>query len=380
MESSAHVEEISQYIATNASRYFPKLNGDEVKVRLLEEQYRSFSSLYRFEVSSGRANYKIYAKGIPLAEISKPDESTKELRPRIAPPGTNYRERLWLEYTALKAVSDYLEKLDDPALGGMRILDFIQSPQTILMEEHTDPSLRLLMSRTNRMNHVRGRSTELLKAFFNAGAWLKAYSTISNTENVTTRNSHRDEFKQSVVDFTEYLGRVSGNAPFFNRVEQTVTAAAKEFMPEDLALGLGHGDYALRNILVGTNNRITAFDTCAKWRVPIYEDIAYFLVQLETNKLQVVTQGYAIHTRTMAAYQREFLAGYFGRAHIPIEIVQLFHIQLLLDSWSSQTTIYTKSHAGMKKAYGKFYLALLNRRYRIIMEGLLNELSMRPSE
>ena len=150
-------------------------------------------------------------------------------------------------------------------------------------------------------------------------------------------------------------------------------------MPANLPLGLGHGDYAMRNLLVGENDRITAFDTCAKWKVPIYEDIAYFLVQLETNGLQVLTQGFAFRAETIATYQRGFLAGYFGGAHVPIELIRLFKIQLLLDSWSSQLSTYNQQQAGIKKVYRQLYLSLLNRRYEIVMGRILNEIAVRPS-
>ena len=381
MDYSETAQEISRHIRANALKYYPYLDGAETEVRLLSEQHRASSSLYRFELVNNRVSYTIFAKGTALANHSKQDEiATIDARPRLAPGPTDFRVKTWLEYNALKAIYEHIESLDNPSFGAIRILDFIQNSQTIIMDEHNEPNLRSLFTQTNRLSRALGRrAPDLRRAFFNAGAWLKAYSALPIVENVTTRLPRREDFTASVSLFTDFLGRVTGDTSFFQRIEKIVIPAAEEFMPCNLPLGIGHGDYAMRNILVGVNDRITAFDTCAKWKVPVYEDIAYFLVQLETNGLQVLTQGFAFHAETIATYQKEFLAGYFGGTHIPIKVIRLFQIQLLLDSWSSQVSINTKRYAGLKRIYQKLYLALLNRRYRTIMERLLNEVSVRSS-
>ena len=376
MNSSDIVHEISHHIDANALKYFPELVGSDIKITLLEKQHRTFSSLYRFELTSTQGCYRIFAKGIPLARDPKPTESSQQLRARLAPPGTDFRERTWLEYTALNAIEHHFEELNNPALGAIHILDFIPNPQTIIMEEHSDPNLRFFFAKTHRLIHLRGKATNLLNAFFNAGAWLKSYSTISKTENVTTRHSHREEFKESVKSFADYLANASGDRPFFERVEKILITSAEEFLPELLPMGLGHGDYALRNILLGEDDRVTAMDTCAKWRVPIYEDIAYFLIRLEINRLQVLSLGLATHPGTVAAYQREFLAGYFGEEQVPTEAILLFQALFLMDSWASQLETYTKQKTGLKRVYHKLYLALLNRRYRSIMQRLLSKIAL----
>jgi hypothetical protein len=379
MGYSEFAQEVSQHIHVNASRYFPRLDGAEINVRIIEEQHRAFSALYRFEVTDHLAQYNIFVKGTPLENNPKHEASKRESRARLVPQLADYGERTRLEYYALKKISDYFENLANPRFGTIRVLDFISSPQTIIMEENSDPSLRHLFTSTNHLNHLFGRESSLLMAFFNAGAWLREFSTIPEITHAKSRHTTREEFNKSIVNFADFLGRVTGNASFFRRVEGSVISIAHETMPSDLPLGIGHGDYAMRNILVGEDDRITAFDTGAKWKVPIYEDIAYFLVNLETNRAQMYTQGLAIHSRTLAAYQREFLAGYFGETHIPIKLIQLFKILLLLDSWSSRSSIYTQKDTGIMGLYHNLYLTLVNRQYRVAVERLINELDENSS-
>ena len=380
MDYSEMAQEVSQHINANLFKYFPDLDAAETRVRLVSEQHRPSSSLYKFEVVNHLVRYSLFAKGIVLAKDSGHDKSTRaDSRPRVSPGPTEPGEKTRLEYNALKAIYEYFEKLGDPCFGAIRVLDYIENPQTIIMLENSDPTLRSLFAKTNRLSYLCGKSPDLRRIFFNTGAWLKAYSTIPKVEDVITRLSQREDFNKSIVNLTAFLSRISGDAPFFQQVEKTVIAAANNIMPENLPLGLGHGDYAMRNLLVGENDRVTAFDTCAKWKVPIYEDIAYFLIQLETNGLQVLTQGIAFRAETIATYQRDFLAGYFDETQAPIELIRIFQVQLLLDSWSSNFSAYTKQQSGVKGLYRKIYLALLNRRYRKVIGRLLEKIAARPS-
>jgi hypothetical protein len=352
MDYSETAQEISRHIRANALKYYPNLDRAETEVRLLGEQHRASSSIYRFEIVNNRVSYTIFAKGTALAHHSRHDAIANiDSRPRLAPGPTDFRVKTWLEYNALKVIYEHIERLGNPSFGAIRVLDFIQNSQTILMEEHSEPNLRSLFTKTNRLHHVLGKAPDLRGAFFNAGAWLNAYSALPIVENVITRLPGREDFTASFTYFTDFLGRVSGDTAYFQQIEKAVIRAANEKLPDNLPLGIGHGDYAMRNIMVGAGNRITVIDTCAKWRVPIYEDIAFFLVQLEINGIQVLTQGLAFNAEATSAYQREFLAGYFGQTNIPIDVLRLFEIQSLLDSWSAGISSKTRQHAGLKVSY-----------------------------
>jgi thiamine kinase-like enzyme len=373
MSSTRTARAISAHIRDNVYRYFPSLEGTEVNVRLLEEQQRVVSALYRFEISSPAKHYYVFAKGTPLSGNPDCHNTPVVQRARLVPPLTDYGKRLQLEYTALAAIHDHFEQLGNPCFGTIRILDFLEDSQTILMEENRDPNLLSRFAKANRLRYPFRDTPDLREAFFNSGAWLKEYSTLPNTGNVTPRNTSREDYINSIVNFTGFLEKIVGNTSLFRQVADTAVNAASRVLPEKLPLALGHGDYAMRNILVGVNNRITIIDTNSKWQVPIYEDIAYFLIRLETNKLQVFTQGMAISPENQAGYQREFLSGYFGQSPVPERIIELFRIQSLLDNWSSRASVLAQQPTGRKSLYRKFHLALLNRHYRKIMERLLQD-------
>jgi hypothetical protein len=195
---------------------------------------------------------------------------------------------------------------------------------------------------------------------------------------VTDRHTRRSDFIAAIEETAEFLAEALDDDEFFQDIVSVTTKSALETLPETLPLGLGHGDYAMRNILVGSDNRVTILDTLAKWRTPIYEDIAYFLTELRTNRLQVLTQGLAFNSECISRYEREFLVGYFRKQSIPRNAVRLYEVLLLLNKWSLQMP-----HIGQRAA-GKYggatetlRLALTNRFFRKSIRLLLRDVEWR---
>jgi hypothetical protein len=371
MGYSESAGQVLRHVQNRAPAYFPQLKNGDLKVQLLEEQHRTVSSVYRIEVRCRHQNFRIFAKGAPRGKPAM--QESPATRARLAPPLPTFDERALLEYRALRSIDDYFGSLGDSRFGAIRVLDIMRHPKTIIMLENTDPSLRSLFAGTNRWRHLRGKGSNLETAFSHAGAWLKAYSRMPRAETeLLIRHTHRDDFVASIGGFTRFLSSATGDELFLESLSRTVCALARDTLPEELPLGLGHGDYAMRNILVGPGSRITAFDTGARWRVPVYEDVAYFLVTLESNRLQVFSQGLAVHPRSIQSYRKAFLTGYFGVEEIPFDTLWLFEMQALLDSWCSQVTRYSQSAAGIAHSYKRGYLLLLNRHFKRLATARLH--------
>ena len=119
-------------------------------------------------------------------------------------------------------------------------------------------------------------------------------------------------------DYAAYLQQVSGAClPDLTPVRN----AARTALPNDLPLGTGHGDFAPRNILVGPDNQIAVLDTVSRWQVPVYEDVAGFLVALKASKSQVYGRRWLYDTRVLQDYEHRFLLGYFGQHALPVAAI-----------------------------------------------------------
>ena len=198
-----------------------------------------------------------------------------------------------LEYRALVAIQCYFERLADRRFGTVKPLTYLPDLSALLMEEVKTPNLNTLFGRTNRLQGPLS-SLDLRDAFCNSGAWLRYYHTLPKDHDVQVRHATRDAFVDSITKYVSYLGRVLHKEAFLHKHGHTIIAQAKRVLPPALPLGLGHGDYAMRNILVSADSRVTVIDTLSRWRVPIYEDIGYFLLRLKANRMQVFSLGYAM--------------------------------------------------------------------------------------
>jgi hypothetical protein len=363
------------HIREHATQYFSDFESAQIDVQLKERQERPSSVLYQFTVGDTVQNHAILVK-VPLFHRLPESETTTDsfYKPRLYP-RTEQRDTHKLEYMALNTIHEYFSSLDEKQLGTVRVLDYLPEHHAILVEASRDPNLRRLFSETSRF-HLTSKPRDLNLPFHNTGRWLSLYHKMSKDDDVKTRDASRDDYVAAVVKLTDYLSKVLGDRPFFQNMASKLETSAQRNLPEMLPLGLGHGDFAMRNILVGANSRIVVIDTFAKWRVPIYEDIGYFLHGLKLSALQVISQGLAFRYAQLMAYEQAFLQGYFAQKPIPYPAIRLYEILALLDKWSSVITNYHRGGPKLRR-FGGVKAALTSRYFKRSAKHLLKEITER---
>ncbi|MFB3078012.1 MAG: phosphotransferase, partial [Lysobacterales bacterium] len=141
--------------------------------------------------------------------------------------------------------------------------------------------------------------------------WLRAFHAMPKRKGVESRPADRASFIRSVERLAGYLAERIEDERFFAWTIAQISKAAYEILPNELPCGTKHGDFAMRNILVGADGRVTVLDTLAKWWVPVYTDIAYFLTALKTTRPQILTQGITFSSSRLAQFEQELLQGYY---------------------------------------------------------------------
>lgn len=360
------------HIRDHATQYFTGFESTQVKIQFEEKQERMASTLYRFTVADKVQNHGILVKvpnhgGHPVSESGGAPYYKPRLFPRTEP-----KDMHRLEYSALRTIYEYFSGLGEKQLGTIRVLDYLPGYQAILEEESRDPGLRELFLKNSRL-HLKFRRPELDLPFQNVGRWLRYYHEMCKEDDVKVRHAYRHEYIEAVTKLTAFLTAALAKKTFFQHIASVLEDRALRILPDMLPLGLGHGDFALRNILVGSNARITVIDTFAKWRTPIYEDIGYFLNGLKMPALQVVSQGLAFSSDQLRAYESAFLKGYFGTKAIPYSAIRLYEILALLDKWSSAMAYYHQRSAKFK-LLGRARVMLTNGYFKRSTKSLLKEI------
>ena len=325
------------HLQQSAHRYFEGHDFDEVDVTLQHPSSRARATLYFFRLTAGARHLDVVVK-VPLLDLpSVSGEASREggdfprLGVILGP-----EERSELERSILTAIYEAVEATADPRFGAIRLLGAIENPAALVMEKAEGVLLRdLLVKRSFGRDPSDGH--DLGQELESTGAWLSHYHGAVASERASPRRSTRKDFLASVCDLTAYLGRARSKSAFFEGVFERIEELAPEILPAELPLGLGHGDFAPRNVLVQSSSRITVFDTLGRWLTPICDDIGYFLMSLRSLGPQIVSLGHAFDVALLDRYEHRFLRGYFGNGVVPLKQIRLFEIEALLARWASST-------------------------------------------
>jgi hypothetical protein len=117
----------------------------------------------------------------------------------------------------------------------------------------------------------------------------------------------------------------------------------------------------LGNVLVDENARVTVIDTIGAWRGPIYNDLSYFLYQLDSPLLPLRRKR-GFRGPEIAQCRAEFVAGYFGGDAVPHAAIALFELRLLLQLWAR--TAATARYPGVGRLRYRAKLAVKNPLFR----------------
>lgn len=360
------------HIREHALRYFPELMKEQIDVQLKSSQERSSATLYRFLVKDASQACSVIVK-VPARNVLKGRVTDLGFEKPLLFPKAEEAEMHLLQYSALVAIDDYFTSLNRKELGTIQVLDYLPDSQAVVMEESRDPKLQVLLLKESRLRSPFGQH-RLTSAFQNVGKWLRMYHRMPKQEQVQVRHEHREDYIEGVSKLTDFLASRLGDRSFFNQIALMLAGKARETLPETLPLGLGHGDYAPRNILVGANSRVTVLDTFAKWRTPVYEDIGYFLTGMKMTYPQVVSQGLVFSESQIKAYEQAFLKGYFEHKPIPFPAIRLYEMLTLLDKWSSVLISSYRRSARIKIA-GDFKAAVASLHFRRRTKQLLSEIA-----
>lgn len=357
---------LEHHIRDRARDYFPELDARALSVTFSGSEVRRSSDLLRFRVGDSVRTYPVLVK-IRRRSDERPVKRvpTRPMQ-RIADPEQAY----WMEYAAMKAIYEHFSALDDPRFGAIRVLDALPEISAIMMIESCESDLRPLFARRNRLVYP-FQSDKLYDVFKNAGAGLRAFHAMPLDDYVERRDTTRDDYEWNGDALVRYLIQHVGDRAVLRAVQRDLDTSA---LANDLPLARGHGDYSLRNILVGENNRVTIIDTLARWEIPIYEDIGYFLVRLYTNRAQVFSQGLAYSSQWLARCEDEFLTGYFATERVPTQVIKLYQVQALLNHWSSVAEQCSARASPQNRLASTVRCAFSARLFERILQNLLGEI------
>ena len=129
-----------------------------------------------------------------------------------------------------------------------------------------------------------------------------------------------------------------------------------------------HEDFHLANVFVSDDGRICSFDPHNR-PGPLYLDLAKFMTDLETNKLQIVTNGLFVPPQRLKSFREVLMRGYFGIRYIDHVALNLFRLLMLIQKWAENENKLERSTGP-----GRFLYMLITPQMRGYFQRLLNKL------
>jgi phosphotransferase family enzyme len=295
-------------------------------VRLTRERRRLSSRILRLAVGDP-PRYRLFVKATPESGPA----TARGNRPRLVPV-TEARDRASLELRALQAVEARFGTAGTDRFDVLHPLGVVDDGMALAMLTHEGVSLGRTLSRVSRARRMPGSPEFLVEG---AGAWLRQFHDAPAEVDLPTRQGRAVDIAVALRDFGDFLLAERASRELADLVEQAIAATAS--LPDPLPVRPTHGDFAPRNLIVGPDGRLTAIDLLGRWRAPIYEDLATFLVALHSGR-QIALTGGRLLRRPVHVLERHFLAGYAGDAELSRRPIATYEFLLVLDKWSSRLT------------------------------------------
>jgi hypothetical protein len=358
----------SAHVQAYAARYYPQLDPETTRIRLIKKEDRMTSRLFYFDISD-----KTQGKTV-LIKVSHPKPQNNIVnhlkKPRLFP-ATDPSDMPSLEHQALSTIQSYFQDVDSAKISTIKVLGFLHDKNAIVMEAVQLPNLRTrYLEDALRFSGKQKQPVTL--TFINAGRWLRCFHAIALKDHVQDRHTHSNDFLKNITVLTEYLIKTTHRKQYLSNLRTRIITLANQHLPKHFPLGLGHGDFAARNILTNKQGAVIVIDTFAKWNVPIYEDIGYFINNIRSSSYQIATRGLVYSAQRIASYERAFLSGYFQRTPIPYPQIKLFEILALLDKWAD--TVGRANEGPRSKILNSVMLKFNDLHYKKRLNQLIKEI------
>jgi hypothetical protein len=300
--------------------------GASPRVTITAIRERPRSTLVGLELD-GRAGAPRLVVKIPRALPDVPSS-----RPRLIPVARP-AERARLEFEALRAIEQDLAASPDPRFAGVQVFGLLEDLDAIVMAEVPGPSLLTVVRRSARWRRPWSSPARPGVALERTGAWLRRFQQLPFAAERPARLATRDEVAQAGREVGGFLAQATGRRSLLRSLVDEFVEVAATALPPSLPLGIHHGDFAMRNVIVTAEDRVVVIDALGRWRMPMVDDQARMLVALETSRDQAFTLGRALGHRRIRALESAFLAGYDAPASTTA--VHAYAVLLTLDKWAS---------------------------------------------
>jgi hypothetical protein len=320
----ARAARIVAEIETHLPVWLPDAPGGPIAIT--SDRRRRSARILRLTVGDP-PRHRLFVKMTPESAALPPRGSRPHLVPAVPA-----EERALLELRALQAIEARLGSAGIERFDVLHPLGVVDGGMALAMLTHEGVSLGRTLSRLARAHKSPVPPETLLER---AGEWLRMFHDAPFDPDLPARQERVADVAGALREFGEFLLAEGASREVVELVDRAIGSTAN--LPDPLPVRPTHGDFAPRNVIIGSDGRLTVIDLLGRWRAPIYEDLATFLVALHSGRQIALTRGWSLR-RPVAVLESHFLAGYAGTDEMARSPISTYEFLLVLDKWSSRLT------------------------------------------
>ena len=352
-------DDVLSWVAANIGKWFPELaaDGSGASLRRRDLTARPRCRIHDIEVSGPRAQRAVVVK----QRVMDPElrrQERKPNRPILGPdldgdPGEN----ALVEFEGLVLLYGASVRRSRTAVHPVEPFGFDAGLAAVAMERIDAPTLRDLV-----------RVPTPAPAFpptapwANAAAWLRRFHELQPASPVPARRARRADVVDQLRAYGRFLSAVAGRGSQLTAFVDAACAAAERHLPDELRLGLGHGDFVAQNIFVHPDGRVSVIDPFPAQRVPVFEDLGRLIIGARLFESPASRPRYGERDVRARPWEVALLSRYFGTAaRVPVGQLRVFLALCTLDKWADSVSKAPTSAARRRLRGSR--LAVLNHWY-----------------
>jgi len=325
-----------------------------------EKEYRwSRQLLFRIGGSGPHADHRILVKFLRLRDSAGRTQSV----------GRSDPDAHKLEYEALGRLHKYLKYREYEGITAVRPLTYFPDLQVLVMEYRPGQNFLSLILAAVRPWATQKLKTAVSDAVYKGGKLLGAIHQIEHQSYPHTEAFDCNQYRRMLQHRIDNLLRVVSDSSINEKLlaVQSKVNNILANLQQTVVLNYLHGDLYPENLIELPNGCVLTVDTRLQQVGPTEDDIAKFMIGVETLKHSVLGGKILVHQDTVKTMEQSFLAGYRTEAKYSYRILLLSKLAAFIKRWSEMLSVLEiKVPSSISSAFKKtrvtpFMLACLDR-------------------
>lgn len=348
------IEGITAALERSLSAWYPggaHLDADRPDIRSFRF---CFILWYPITISSG-------AKKFVLVKIRR-HPKTDALWQALA---DDFEESTLAEYAALEDVYNNLGNVDAD-FGAIRPLSYLAEYRAIVMEEFPSRTLRQIL-----LSHRSARDTRELRDVARKGGRLLHYFH-HHVHAATESPYSASDFLAEVDAYARRIETYSHGRATARFILDAFSKRLENVPISSILFSQTHADMTSDNILYSTDKKVSLIDMKDKI-APVYEDLGMLIVNPETLKPQIFSDGMYLSASLLKEYRQAILSGYFENEPVQEFYVKLFSALTVLEKWAMYEGLMSR-YKGIKSYLAIPVGPLVTHYFQNVMQKYLNSI------